>query len=129
MPEAACVLCETSAPPLNCCRINHYYCNECAVVMIISPEKPNKPVSFCPICNEAKRPSHAPLNAFLCPITQAVMEDPVILEDGFSYEREAITQWLQKNPVSPSTNQPVDPKVMIENRLLRTLIHEWRTFG
>ena len=30
---------------------------------------------------------------FLCPITQEVMDDPVITSDGHTYERVAIEQW------------------------------------
>lgn len=31
--------------------------------------------------------------SFLCPITQEVMTDPVMTEDGHSYERDAIERW------------------------------------
>ena len=32
---------------------------------------------------------------FICPITQAVMVDPVVTADGHTYEREAIEQWFE----------------------------------
>lgn len=31
----------------------------------------------------------------VCPITQEVMEKPVILADGYTYEESAIREWLQ----------------------------------
>ena len=37
----------------------------------------------------------AELDSFLCPITYAVMVDPVIDKEGNSYERTAIMNWLQ----------------------------------
>lgn len=33
------------------------------------------------------------------------MVDPVIAEDGISYEREAIVDWLKVNKTSPITRQ------------------------
>ena len=34
-------------------------------------------------------------NEFLCPITCELMEEPVTIADGHSYERVAIERWLQ----------------------------------
>jgi hypothetical protein len=31
-----------------------------------------------------------------CPITMVVMEEPVISEDGNTYERSTITEWMKK---------------------------------
>ena len=43
-----------------------------------------------------------PAHAFKCPITMDIMEDPVILADGHTYEREAIEAWLKGHAtVSP----------------------------
>ena len=41
---------------------------------------------------------------FLCPITLALIEDPVIAADGHSYSRAAITTWLHDHDTSPVTN-------------------------
>ena len=47
-------------------------------------------------------------DAFMCPITFALMDDPVLIADGMTYERRAIEQWLQKgNATSPLTGAPV----------------------
>jgi len=37
----------------------------------------------------------------LCPITHALMVDPVLAEDGHTYERSSIELWLTNNPTSP----------------------------
>jgi len=42
---------------------------------------------------------------FLCPITQDIMRDPVVAEDGHSYESSAILKWLSSHDTSPLTNQ------------------------
>ena len=42
---------------------------------------------------------------YVCPITQAIMTDPVCAADGHSYERSAIERWLgEGNSRSPKTN-------------------------
>lgn len=42
-----------------------------------------------------------PDEAFLCPITQDVFQDPVVASDGFSYERNALTLWRKLKPLEP----------------------------
>jgi serine/threonine protein kinase len=50
-------------------------------------------------------------DGFICPITQDVMKDPVILiADGHSYERKAILDWLQRGGRSPLTNEVIENK-------------------
>lgn len=66
------------------------------------------------------------LPACICPITQDVMEDPVVCADGHSYERIAITQWLLARDTSPCTNAPLLHKNVVPNHALRNLIAEVR---
>ncbi|CAE7788237.1 unnamed protein product [Symbiodinium sp. CCMP2456] len=40
------------------------------------------------------------------------MEQPVVAEDGFTYEKEAIEQALHMRPKSPKTNEPMGAKVI-----------------
>eukprot|EP00944_MAST-04C_sp_MAST-4C-sp1_P009974 g9974.t1 len=62
-----------------------------------------------------------------CPITYCIMEDPVVLQgDGFTYEREAITAWLNINNRSPMTNQNILNTTLISNNFARSLIHTWK---
>lgn len=62
--------------------------------------------------------------SFLCPITLAVMRDPVIASDGHSYENTAITRWLQGNRTSPVTNLILEHLSLVPNHALRTAIAE-----
>lgn len=63
---------------------------------------------------------------FLCPITHDVMLNPVICEDGFTYERKAITEWfLSGKYTSPMTNQTLTSTECKCNKELRNRIHEF----
>ncbi|KAL5208429.1 hypothetical protein ABZP36_032864 [Zizania latifolia] len=69
----------------------------------------------------------APPSYFLCPILQEVMRDPQIAADGFSYEAEAIREWLGSgHDTSPMTNLKLPSRELIPNHALRDAIHEWR---
>lgn len=35
-----------------------------------------------------------PHRELICPITQELMRDPVVAEDGYTYEKEAILRWF-----------------------------------
>jgi hypothetical protein len=59
-----------------------------------------------------------------CPITNMPMRDPVILVDGFSYEREAILNWFKYKKTSPSTGIALKSCVIITNHALRSTIRE-----
>ena len=62
---------------------------------------------------------------FICPITCEVMKDPVIDNEGVSYERAAITEWLIKgNTTSPATQKPLSVADLRPNRALREAIEE-----
>lgn len=56
---------------------------------------------------------------YCCPITQDIMTDPVIAEDGHTYERKNITQWIEKNSTSPITRENISKDVLIVNRVLK----------
>jgi len=62
---------------------------------------------------------------FICPITQTIMVDPVMCEDGITYERSAITQWLQSHNTSPVTRQVIN-KNLISNLALRNTISDYQ---
>jgi len=66
----------------------------------------------------------APPEHFLCPITQQVMEEPVMAADGFTYEREAIETWFRRRDTSPMTNQAIAP-MLIPNNVMRSQIASW----
>lgn len=59
----------------------------------------------------------------VCPISQTVMEDPVICADGHSYERSCIKQWLEVGRCSsPKTNMPLAYTTIIPNTTMRDII-------
>ena len=44
----------------------------------------------------------------ICPISQAWMYRPLSLDDGYTYEEDAILRWISENgPTSPMTRPPV----------------------
>ena len=63
---------------------------------------------------------------FVCPITQAIMVDPVIAADGHSYERSAIVRWFQSHQTSPMTNLPLPHKLLVQNHALKSSIDDFR---
>jgi hypothetical protein len=58
----------------------------------------------------------------LCPITHMPMQDPVVDPEGNTYERAAITRWLQTHATSPVTRAPLIVHQLVPNRALRTVI-------
>lgn len=66
-------------------------------------------------------------NDFICPINQDLMKNPYIAADGFSYELEAIEGWLKTGSTkSPMTNLILKHTNLTPNRILRSLITDWR---
>jgi Mg-chelatase subunit ChlD len=63
---------------------------------------------------------------FICPITQELMDDPVIGNDGHTYERKAIQQWLQTNNKSPMTRDPMMLADIKPNYALKSMIERYK---
>ena len=59
---------------------------------------------------------------FICPLTQECFVDPVITDDGHTYERREIEQWLRRHNTSPLTNKPLRSTQLRPNHALRSLI-------
>ncbi|XP_078334670.1 WD repeat, SAM and U-box domain-containing protein 1-like isoform X2 [Crassostrea virginica] len=67
---------------------------------------------------------------YLCPITRELMKDPVMAEDGYTYERSAIQGWIDKGKdTSPMTSIPLKTKQLIPNRSLKMLIQHYLESG
>jgi len=62
--------------------------------------------------------------AFYCPICYSLMEDPVIDNDGNTYERKAIEEWLRRTGTSPITRNYMDASSLRPNRMVKDLIEE-----
>lgn len=65
-----------------------------------------------------------PHPSMLCPIGLEVFADPVVAEDGFSYERAALTRWLRMRCISPMTGAPMGGR-LLPNHHLRMSIDEY----
>jgi len=60
----------------------------------------------------------------LCPITHQIMQQPVIAQDGFTYDKKSIQQWFSRNRGvvrSPMTNLPMGralrPNTQMKNKI------------
>jgi serine/threonine protein kinase len=64
-----------------------------------------------------------PLDTSLCcPITLELFHDPVIAQDGHTYERQAIEDWIRVNHTSPLTRQPLSAQHLIQNHAIKAII-------
>lgn len=59
----------------------------------------------------------------------ALMRDPVVGPDGHTYERSAIEAWLQQNPISPMTREPMTVAQLKTNYALRASIERYMSSG
>eukprot|EP00672_Neobodo_designis_P027696 CAMPEP_0174853662 /NCGR_PEP_ID=MMETSP1114-20130205/29385_1 /TAXON_ID=312471 /ORGANISM="Neobodo designis, Strain CCAP 1951/1" /LENGTH=850 /DNA_ID=CAMNT_0016088323 /DNA_START=39 /DNA_END=2591 /DNA_ORIENTATION=+ len=64
--------------------------------------------------------------AYVCPIGQDLMTDPVIGTDGNTYERAHIVAWLREHGTSPLTRERMDAAALVPNRNLRDAIESYR---
>ncbi|KNA16628.1 hypothetical protein SOVF_086890 [Spinacia oleracea] len=63
---------------------------------------------------------------FCCPISLDLMQDPVIVSTGQTYDRSSISRWLDEGHYScPKTGQMLAHTRLIPNRALRNLITKW----
>ena len=60
---------------------------------------------------------------FKCPITLDIMKDPIICDDGNTYERRSLLNLT--NNLSPITRQPINKNILIPNRALKNLIDKF----
>ncbi|OAY73973.1 U-box domain-containing protein 44-like isoform X1 [Ananas comosus] len=69
--------------------------------------------------------------AFLCPLTKQIMRDPVTLENGLTFEREAIEKWFKecrdsgRKPICPLTLKELNSTDLNPSIALRNTIEEW----
>ncbi|KAG1362688.1 U-box domain-containing protein 44 [Cocos nucifera] len=69
--------------------------------------------------------------AFLCPLTKQIMRDPVTLENGQTFEREAIEKWFKectdsgRKPLCPLTLKELNSTDLNPSIALRNTIEEW----
>lgn len=118
-PSSSCPLCDAFDLPLNRCKAGHIYCDSCALVSVMGgDDEDDDGCAFCPRCLP-------PPQEFVCPITHELMKAPVVAQDGFTYERTAIEDWLRYRQTSPKTNQAIGT-TLFPNFNLKALITEWK---
>lgn len=70
-------------------------------------------------------------DTFICPLTKQVMRDPVTLENGKTFEREAIERWFKecresgRRLVCPLTRRELRSTELNPSIALRNTIEEW----
>ncbi|KAJ9171390.1 hypothetical protein P3X46_014767 [Hevea brasiliensis] len=80
-----------------------------------------------PLVQFGSQEGEQPPSYFFCPILQEVMQDPHVAADGFTYEAEALTGWLESgHNTSPMTNLVLDNLNLVPNRSLRSAIQDWQ---
>ena len=89
------------------------------------------------LCEEAQDPIEAeaeadaiiyPIASFLCPISCALFKDPVVCQDGVTYERQYIDQWLQNSNTSPITREEISDTTQYRNIALKSAMDEFKEF-
>ena len=71
---------------------------------------------------------------FNCPILHDLLIDPVVASDGFTYERNAIEEWIRTSggrdggPRSPMTNAPLRDVVLTANKALKAAISAYKEY-
>lgn len=76
----------------------------------------------------AKKRAQAEMNPpdfFCCSVTHVLMVDPVVGPGGHTFEREAITQWLESTGTCPHSRQPCKIEEYNSNRKLRDAIEAY----
>ncbi|CAN6446727.1 unnamed protein product [Victoria cruziana] len=69
---------------------------------------------------------------FFCPLTKKIMDDPVTIESGQTYERSAIEEWFRKCDENgelitcPSTRTKLTNRNLSTNIALKTTIEQWQ---
>ncbi|KQK00835.1 E3 ubiquitin-protein ligase PUB23 [Brachypodium distachyon] len=68
-----------------------------------------------------------PPQLFLCPISMQLMEDPVTVSTGVTYDRRSIEQWLfaYGRTTCPATMQPLANLDLTPNHTLTRVISSW----
>jgi hypothetical protein len=73
-----------------------------------------------------KRDGAAVPSAYLCPISNEIMRDPVVCADGVSYDRPSIELWFSGGGNSnPVTGEPLPNLNLVPNLNLRKLVDEF----
>ena len=62
----------------------------------------------------------------MCPISQTLMNDPVVTPYGISYERNSIEEWLKNHDTDPMTHQHLTKDMLVTNYTLKSIIKDYK---
>lgn len=62
-------------------------------------------------------------NYLCCPISLLLIKDPIITNDGYTYDRESLEIYLKKSNISPITRESLF--YFIKNRSIRDIITDY----
>jgi hypothetical protein len=79
--------------------------------------------------------SDDPPSELVCPIRHVLMvNDPVVAPDGYTYERDAIMEWLERGGAGGDipqtfrlTHEPLGNAILVPNVAIRTMARDWYT--
>ena len=63
---------------------------------------------------------------YICPITQKIMEEPVITPYGTTYEKSAIIDWIKKNKTDFKTKNLLTEDMLVTNHILNVAIKDYK---
>jgi hypothetical protein len=63
--------------------------------------------------------------SLICPITYELFCDPVLAEDGHTYERDAIERWIKENGTSPLTRQSLSIDHLRPNHTIKQAVADF----
>ena len=59
-----------------------------------------------------------------CPLSMDLFKDPVITDNGITYEKEYILKWLKNKNYCPLTNNYLDKSLLTSNIALKNIIND-----
>lgn len=68
-------------------------------------------------------------NEFKCPISMMIMDDPIILECGHTFDRDGLNQWLEHNDDCPTCRSYVNRNKITTNYSLKSMIENFKGVG
>ena len=63
---------------------------------------------------------------FICPISNKIMEEPVITPYGTTYEKKAILDWIKKNKSDYKTKRLLKENMLVTNYILKEAIKNYK---
>jgi len=79
-----------------------------------------------PWCQNLEFDAPKPPDQYICPITNAVMTNPMVDSDGICYEKDAILNYLKQNNSVGPRGKSIQKSALSMNHKLKTEIAYWK---